>query len=57
MNRFALVMTAAFGSVVTIGVPLVPGPPTIQKVLAVGTATLVTLLISLVLASELKSRP
>jgi hypothetical protein len=57
MDRFALVMSAAFGSVVTIGVTLTPGALTTQKVLAVGTATLVTLLVAVVLASELKSRP
>ena len=50
------VMTAVFGCVVTVGALLAPGPPSTQKVLAVGTATLVVLLIALVLASELKSR-
>jgi hypothetical protein len=57
MDKFALVMTGAFGCVVTTGALFLPGPLTTQKVLAVGTATLVTMLIAIVLASELKSRP
>jgi hypothetical protein len=56
MQTFALVMTAVFGCVVATGVVVLPGAVSAQKVLAVGTATLVTMLIAFVLAGELKSK-
>ena len=56
MQTFAFVMTAAFGCVVATGAMVLPGPLGAQKILAVGTGTLVTLLVACILASELKSR-
>ncbi|HVW29934.1 MAG TPA: hypothetical protein VHC69_31445 [Polyangiaceae bacterium] len=56
MQSFALVMTAVFGSVVAVGAMALPGAASADKVLAVGTATLVTLLVAFVLAGELSSR-
>ena len=56
MQTFALVMTAVFGCVVATGVRAIPGELTAEKVLAVGTATLVTLLVGLVLAAEIRPR-
>ena len=56
MQTFALVMTAVFGCVVATGAMVLPGPLGAQKVLAVGTGTLVTMLVAFVLAGELKSR-
>jgi hypothetical protein len=56
MQSIAFVMTAVFGCVVATGAMVVPGPLGAQKILAVGTGTLVTLFVALVLASELKSR-
>ncbi len=57
MQAFSLLMTAVFGCVVALGVAVLPGAVSAQKILAVGTATLVTLLVAVVLAGELKSRP
>ena len=56
MRDFAFVMTAVFGCVVATGAIALPGPLGAQKVLAVGTGTLVTLFVACVLAGELKSR-
>ncbi len=56
MQTFALVMTGVFGCVVAMGLRALPGELTPQKVLAVGTATLVTLLVGVVLAAELRPR-
>jgi hypothetical protein len=56
MQTFAFVMTAVFGCVVATGAMVLPGPLDAQKVLGVGTGTLVTLFVALVLAGELKSR-
>jgi hypothetical protein len=56
MQTFALVMTAVFGCVVATGVAVLPGVVNAQKVLAVGTGTLVTMLIAFVLVGELKSK-
>ncbi len=56
MQTFAFVMTAVFGCVVATGAMVLPGPIGTQKVLAVGTGTLITLFVAFVLAVELKSR-
>lgn len=56
MQSFALVMTAVFGSVVATGAIALPGAASADKVLAVGTATLVTMLVAFILAGELSSR-
>jgi hypothetical protein len=56
MQTFAFVMTAVFGCVVATGAMALPGPLGAQKILAVGTGTLVTLLVACILAGELKSR-
>jgi len=56
MQSFAVVLTAVFGCVVATGTMVVPGAVNAQKIFAVGTATLVTLLVAVVLGAELRTR-
>ena len=56
MESFAFVLTAVFGCVVATGAIALPGALSAEKVLAVGTGTLVTMLVAFVLVGELKSR-
>ena len=52
MPDVSLVMTLAFGAVVAAGLRALPGALSWQKVLAVGTGTLITMFIAIVLAAE-----
>ncbi|HEX4339918.1 MAG TPA: hypothetical protein VH062_28620 [Polyangiaceae bacterium] len=56
MQTFALVMTAVFGCVVATALAVLPGALNAQKVLAVGTGILVTMLVAFVLTGELRSK-
>jgi hypothetical protein len=57
MPDFALIMTAVFGAVVATGLRALPGTLSLPKVLAMGTATVVTIFIGLILVAELRPRP
>ena len=56
MPDFSLLMTLVFGAVVAAGLRALPGALSVQKVLAVGTGTVITMFVALVLGAELRRR-
>jgi hypothetical protein len=54
MPDVSLVMTLVFGAAVAAGLRALPGALSWQKVLAVGTGTVITMFVAIVLAAELK---